>query len=165
MKLYEINIELENLLDEVQENGGEISADLEKKLDALELQRSVKIANVCLFFKNLVSFQSAVSDEIKNLTQKKKVIDNKIEFLKEYISRNLREGEKINEANFSISWRKSDAVEVTPFINLEEFAKQYPDFVTHKIEVAKTKVKDYIKSTGVIPDGIEYKEKNNIIIK
>jgi hypothetical protein len=165
MKLYEINLELENLLDQVQDNGGEISAELIQSLDALELQRSNKIANVCLFYKNLQSFQTAVSDEIKNLTQKKKVIDSKIEFLKEYVLRNLREGEKINESNFSISWRKSDAIEVSPFIDLNLLAKQYPDLVTHKIEVQKTKVKDFIKSTGVIPEGIEYKERNNIIIK
>lgn len=165
MKLYEINSEIENLLDEIQENGGEISADLENKLTSLELHRSQKIANVCLFYKNLDAFHSALSDEIKSLSQKKKSIESKIEFLKNYLAHNLQEGEKFNETNFSLSWKKSDSVEASPFIDLNSFAEKYPDFVTHKIEIQKLKVKEYIKSTGVIPEGIDYKEKNNLIIK
>lgn len=166
MKLYEINLEIENLFEKLDDEGAvENTGALTKQIDELQIQRQTKIQNICLLFKNLSAFQNAVADEIKNLQQKKKQIENKIEFIKHYLKNNLFEGEKINGENFSISWRKSESIEVTPFIDEKKFAEQYPELVSIKIEIQKNKVKELIKSTGLIPDGIDFVEKQNIIIK
>lgn len=180
MKLYKINSEIENIIDqlnessETSENSGQNndnsfalnqSAALIKNLDELKLQRQEKIQNICLFYKNLNAFSEAVSQEIKNLQQKKKQIENKIEFIKHYLKNNLFEGEKISGENYSISWRKSEIVEISPFIDEKKFADQYPELVAIKIEIQKSKVKELIKSTGLVPEGIDLVEKLNIIIK
>lgn len=166
MKLYEINLEIENLFELLEDkNNNENSTALAKQIDDLKIQRQVKIQNICLLFKNLSAFQNAVAEEIKNLQQKKKQIENKIEFIKHYLKTNLLEGEKVNGENFSISWRKSESIEISPFIDDKKFAEQYPELVSIKIEIQKSKVKELIKSTGLIPEGIDFVEKQNIIIK
>lgn len=173
MKLYEINLELEKLFDlysddEVNSENNNSSYgknQLDRQIDELKIQRQVKIQNIALLYKNLSAFQTAVADEIKNLQQKKKQIENKIEFIKNYLRNNLFEGEKINGENFSISWRKSDSIEVSPFLDEKKFAEQYPELVSLKIEIQKSKIKELIKTTGLIPEGIDFVEKQNIIIK
>jgi predicted phage-related endonuclease len=167
MKLYEINLEIEKLFDSYSEDegAGENTGALAKQIDELKIQRQIKIQNISLLYKNLSAFQNAVADEIKNLQQKKKQIENKIEFIKNYLRNNLFEGEKINGENFSISWRKSESIEVSPFLDEKKFAEQYPELVSVKIEIQKNKVKELIKSTGLIPEGIDFVEKQNIIIK
>jgi len=165
MKLYEINYEIENIIENNVSETGEISPEIEKQLETLELQRKDKIKALALLHKDLNYFIDTIVNEIKLLQQKKKVIENKINFIKKYLERNLAEGEKFNEPNFTISWRKSISIEIDPFIDEKKFAEQFPDLVSIKIEIQKNKVKDYIKTTGVIPDGVNYIEKNNLIIK
>lgn len=166
MKLYEINLEIENLFELIEEDDtDENPGALAKQIDELKLRRQEKIQNICLLYKNLNAFQNAVADEIKNLQQKKKQLENKIEFIKNYLKNNLFEGEKINGENYSISWRKSESIEVSPLIDEKKFAEQYPELVSIKIEIQKSKVKELIKSTGLIPEGIDLVEKQNIIIK
>lgn len=172
MNLYQINSEIENLLDRISDSEWISSPEenpnpdsLINSLNDLKIQRQTKIQNLALFYKNLNAFQNAIADEIKNLQQKKKVIENKIEFIKNYLKNNLFEGEKINGENYSISWRKSESIEIDPFIDEKKFAEQYPELVSVKIEIQKSKVKELIKSTGLIPEGIDYVEKQNLIIK
>jgi hypothetical protein len=165
MKLYEINNQLENIIENNVSETGEISTEIEKQIETLELQRKDKIQALALLYKDFNYFSDSIANEIKSLQQKKKTIENKINFIKAYLERNLAEGEKFNETNFTITWRKSTSIEVDPFINEKKFAEQFPDLVTIKIELQKSKIKDMIKTTGVIPDGITYVEKNNLVIK
>ena len=165
MKLYEINNEIENIIENNVSETGEISTEIEKQIETLELQRKDKVQSLALLYKDLNYFSDSIANEIKTLQQKKKSIENKIDFIKKYLERNLAEGEKFNESNFSITWRKSTSIEVDPFINEKKFAEQFPDLVNIKIELQKNKIKDLIKTTGVIPEGINYVEKNNLVIK
>jgi len=158
MQLYKINTLIQNLSE--NENFSE------KDFEELSLERSEKIQNISLLYKNLSAFQEAISAEIKNLTERKKTLQNKLDSIKNYLQNNLVVGEKFNESNFSISWRKSEAIEIDPILfNEVNFAKDFPDLVKTKIEVDKTKVKEMIKTTGVLPDGIELIQKQNLIIK
>jgi vacuolar-type H+-ATPase subunit I/STV1 len=151
MKLYEINNQLENIIENNVSETGEISTEIEKQIETLELQRKDKIQALALLYKDFNYFSDSIANEIN--------------FIKAYLERNLAEGEKFNETNFTITWRKSTSIEVDPFINEKKFAEQFPDLVNIKIELQKNKIKDLIKTTGVIPDGITYVEKNNLVIK
>jgi len=158
MQLYLINHNIENLFnsDSIDEN----------ELANLQLERKEKIQNIALLYKNLSAFAVALSDEIKSLSDRKKIVQNKIVFLKNYLCNNLYENEKFSEPNFSISWRKSESVEVDPILfNEKKFAEQYPDLCKIKIEIDKTLIKDFIKRTGVLPEGVELTTKQNLIIK
>jgi len=158
MQLYKLNKEIFNLSE--NENFSE------KDFEALSLERSEKILNIALLFKNLSAFQESITTEIKNLTERKKFLQNKIDSIKNYLQNNLKQGEKFNEPTFSISWRKSESIEIDPILFSEvKFAKEFPDCVKTKIEVDKVKLKELIKTTGVLPDGIELTQKQNLIIK
>jgi len=158
MQLYKLNQKLITIAE--NENFSE------KDFEELSLERSEKIQNISLLFKNLSAFQDAITAEIKSLTERKKILQNKLDSVKNYLQNNLAQGEKFNEPTFSISWRKSESIEIDPILFCEEkFAKEFPDLVKTKIEVDKVKLKELIKTTGVLPDGIELTQKNNLIIK
>jgi|GEM_PF-5291738 len=158
MQLYKLNKEIFNLSE--NENFSE------KDFEELQLERSEKIQNISLLFKNISAFQDAITAEIKSLTERKKILQNKLDSVKNYLQNNLVAGEKFNESNFSISWRKSESIEIDPILfNEVNFAKEFPDLVKTKIEVDKVKLKELIKTTGVLPDGIELVQKQNLIIK
>jgi predicted phage-related endonuclease len=165
MKLYQINHEIENIIENNVSETGEISTEIVNLIESLEIQRKDKVQSLALLYKDFNYFSDSIANEIKSLQQKKKSIENKIDFIKKYLERNLAEGEKFNETNFTITWRKSTSIEVDPFINEKKFAEQFPDLVNIKIELQKNKIKDLIKTTGVIPEGINYVEKNNLVIK
>jgi len=165
MKLYQINQQLENIIESVSDTG-EISTEIEKQIESLELQRKEKIQNIALLYKNLSAFADALSDEIKSLSDRKKIVQNKIEFLKNYLCNNLYENEKFSESNFALSWRKSESVEIDPILfNEKKFLEQFPDLCKVKIDVDKNATKDFIKRTGVLPEGVSLNIKNNLIIK
>jgi len=158
MQLYKLNQQLINISE--NENFSE------KDFEELSLERSEKIQNISLLFKNISAFQDAITAEIKNLTERKKILQNKLDSVKNYLQNNLVAGEKFNEPTFSLSWRKSESIEIDPILfNEVKFANEFPDLVKTKIEVDKLKLKEMIKTTGVLPDGIELTQKQNLIIK
>jgi len=158
MQLYKINTLIQNL--------SENDNFSEKDFEELSLERSEKIQNISLLYKNLSAFQESISNEIKSLTERKKILQNKLDSIKNYLASNLKQGEKFNEPTFSISWRKSETIEIDPILfNENKFATDFPNLTKVKIEVDKLKLKEMIKSTGVLPDGIELVQKQNLIIK
>ena len=78
--LYEIE---QAIMDCVDFETGEI-IDIEK-LDQLQIDRDVKIENIALFIKNLLSDAAGIKAEKDNLAQRQRVAENKAKNLKKYI--------------------------------------------------------------------------------
>ncbi len=168
MKLYEYSNEIKKLIDEsVNSDTGEISETISQQLDKLYTDKLQKIGDIVLFIKNEDAFIDAIDNEIKKLQEKKKVVKNKTAYLIEYIRRNITEGEKIEQPNYTISWRKSSSIELEDIIDLEEMHERNPELVKKKIsfEVDKIRAKEVYKKTGVLPEGLKIIEKNNLQIK
>ena len=106
MKLYEIDQQIENLIDT---ETGEI-LDF-AAFEALQMERDKKIENMALWYKNLLSDAEALEKEEKALADRKKACKNKAENLKAYIS-NLLQGNKFTTPKVAISFRQSQSVEV-----------------------------------------------------
>ena len=106
MTLYEIDEEILNLVD--QETGEII--DIER-LEQLEMEREKKISNVGCWIKDLKAEAEALKAEKNNLAKRQTVCENKVEQLKDYLSRALN-GMKYKDSRCSISYRKSESVEV-----------------------------------------------------
>lgn len=96
MKLYEINEQLYNLL----ENGfdmdcinletGEILEDMvQTKIEELEIEEAVKIENIALYIKDILSDSKALKDEETALCARRKAKENKAESLKSFLSNYL----------------------------------------------------------------------------
>lgn len=157
MNLYEIKQSIQEAIDKCidMETGEIINPEL---LDNLNEQLNIKRENIALYIKNLVADSKAIDEEIKNLTARKKSINNKIDWLKQYLANDLQ-GNKFETAKVVVSFRKSKAVEINPDAEIpNEFLIQQapkPD---------KASLKKAIQS-GTVINGVSIVEKSNISIK
>ena len=136
--LYEIDEEILNCVD--QETGEIIDPE---KLAQLQMDFDKKVEGIALWIKNLLSDAEAIKAE-RNV--------------KEYLSGYLC-GEKFKTPRVSISYRKSESVEVQDISKLDE---EYLKFVDP--EVDKTKVKKALKD-GIELSGVVLVQNNNIQIR
>ena len=151
--LYEIN---EAILSCIDLESGEILDD--EALEALQMERKEKLENVGLWIKNLAAESTALAAEIKTLTERKRAKENKTESLIGYLTSALQ-GERFETPKLSVSWRKSESV------NIEEGAI-LPDEYLVPVEprADKTLLKKALKDGAVIC-GVELISKQNIQIK
>lgn len=151
--LYEIDQGILNCLD--METGEVIDPD---KLSELQMERGTKIENVALWIKNLNADIAACKAEKDSFAEKEKQAKVKLEGLKNWLTFALN-GNKFNTAKVSVSYRKSEAVEVDE----EAVPKKW---MVKKVTFApdKTAIKNAIKQ-GQNIKGCTLVEKNNIQIK
>ena len=166
MTLYEINSQINNLMDiifdSVDEETGEVDPELMAQLSTLNLERDQKIDNIGAYIKNLDAEAKAIKDEMdalkKRLDQKKK----RIESLKEYVAQDLlAHGETKKESpRVVFSFRKSVAVEITDETLLPK------DLIVTTVETKpdKNKIKECLKEEMEVP-GAVLVERMNIQIK
>lgn len=162
MKLYEINEQLESLLmldsgNYVDLTTGEVLT--KEAVDDLQMEREAKIENCLLFVKNMNAEAEMIKAEIDNLTARMKVCKNKAEWCKNYVANELA-GEKFKTAKVSVTYRKSEAVELQGLII--DVPNQYLKF--KEAELDKTAVKKAIKAGEEVP-GCVLVERQNIVIK
>lgn len=151
--LYEINQEILNCVD--METGEIIDMD---KLGELQLAFDVKVENIALWIKNLLSDAEAIKAEKNKLAERQKSCENKAKSLKEYLNTYL-DGQKFKTPRVSISYRKSDAVEVTDITKVKaEYLKPVEP------EVDKTKIKKALKE-GAKLEGVILVQNQNMQIR
>ena len=151
--LYEIN---EAILNCVDMETGEIID--EERLNELQMAFDCKVENIALWIKDLLAEAEAVKTEKNNLAKRQQVCENKAKSLKEYLSKFLA-GEKFKTSKVSISYRKSESVEVEDITKLDDDYLKYSEPA-----VDKAKVKKALKD-GVELEGVKLVENNNIQIK
>lgn len=159
--LYEISQEILNCVQ--VEDGTTVNVETGEvinleKLDALKMQKSDKVRNIALFIKNLKADAKAYKEEKEAFYARQKAAENKAAQLENYLSHAL-DGEKVKEKEFSISWRKSKAVNI-----LDE--KKIPsDYLIQQApKIDKAGIRAALKDGGEVP-GAELKESVNIQIK
>ena len=127
-------------------------------IEALEMERDTKIRNIACWIRNLDAEEKALAEQEKIYRDRKNATHNKKEDLKEYLASFLA-GKKWKNEEVNISWRKSEAVEVTDMKKLSSYYLRY-----REPEVNKTLLKADLKA-GVKLEGAVLTEKNNIQIK
>lgn len=106
MSIYEID---DAILSIVDMETGEIED--EKRFDALQIERSKKIENTGLYYKNLVAEAKAMKEEEANLSQRRKAVENKAERIKALLVYALK-GEKFESPKLRCSYRKAKSVQL-----------------------------------------------------
>ena len=151
--LYEIDAQIMECVDF---ETGEI-IDVER-LEALQMEFDSKVEGIALWIKNLVAEAKMVKEEKDSLAARQKACENKAESLKKYLGQALG-GEKFKTSKVSISYRKSESVEVEDISLLDD------DYLKYKEpEADKTKIKAALKN-GLELKGVTLVEKNNIQVK
>lgn len=163
--LYEITRELVFLdnYEEPQEQNGEDRLELFRQaLDNLNMKFLDKVTNIVKFIKNIEAHREAVAAEAKRLSDRKRSLDNRIEWLKNYVKSCMEatQSEKIKYSLFTISVGKSQ-----PSVEVVDIEKVDAQFIKIKKEVDKTKILEQMKATGVIPDGVNILHGTHLIIR
>ena len=153
MNLYEIENEILNCVDM---ETGEI-VDIEK-LESLQMERDQKIENIGCWIKNLLADAKALKEEKDALAARQKIAENKAASLKKYLSRYLN-GEKFKSAKLSISYRKSDSVNIAEDATVPEEYLKYSDPAPDKVglKAALKSGKEYPGITLVSTQSIQIK--------
>ena len=158
MTIYEIDKEILNCID--LETGEIIDID---RLNDLQLERDTKIENVACWIKELKAEAEAIKAEKQTLAERQKVAENKAESLKKWLAYAL-DGQKFKTSKCSISYRKSESVEVTEE-GLNNLIKEHDELLTYKApEPNKKAIKDALKD-GLSVEGVQLVQNTSTIIK
>lgn len=158
MTIYEIDEKILNCID--LETGEIIDID---KLNELQLEKDAKIENVACWIKELKAEAEAIKAEKLVLAERQKVAENKAESLKKWLAFALN-GEKFKTAKCSVSFRRSESVEVTEE-GLEALMKEHDELLTYKApEPNKKAIKDALKD-GLSVEGVRLGCNTSVIIK
>ena len=158
MTIYEID---QAIMECVDLETGEI-IDTEQ-LDKLQMERDTKLENVACWIKDLKAEAEALKNEKQALAERQRVAENKAESLKKWLAYALQ-GEKFKTPKCAISFRKSEAVEVTDE-GLNNLMKEHDELLIYKApEPNKTAIKQAIKD-GLNVAGVQLVQNTSTIIK
>ena len=163
MTLYRINAAMQELIDRhTDPDTGELTID-PVELDALQMAREDKLENIALYYKNLTAEANAIKAEIDALTERRRRLERTAKKMKNALNIELN-GNKLLTARVSVSFRKSNALEID-LGKFLPFAGAYPKYLRVKDpEPDKAAIKEAIKNGMTIP-GAQIVEKRNVIIK
>ena len=135
---------------------GEIIAP--EKLEALQMDRHEKLRNIAFVALNAAADAQAYEEQEKKFAARKKAAKNTVAWAKATLANELA-GEKMKEPEFTISYRKSETVEIADVNAVpDEFLRPQPP------KVDKVGLKKAVKGGAVI-DGVTIVENQNIQIK
>ena len=156
MTLYEINEQIKKAIElGFDPETGEILD--ESALEQLQMDRDEKIENICLFIKDLKAEAAALDAEKKNLDTRAIVAKRKSDSLSRYLQAML-DGEKFKTARCSVSYRKTQAVQIVDEDAIPE------EFIRIKEEPDKVSLKEALKEGHEIP-GAFLETRQSMIIK
>lgn len=153
MKLYEIDEAILNCID--LETGEIIDTE---QLDKLTMEREAKLENVACWIKELKAEAEALKAEKMAFAKRQQVAENKMESLKKYLAYAL-DGQAFKTTRASVTFRKSQSVEVADIWKLDENYLRYKE-----PEADKTAIKEALKQ-GKTVAGVTLVENTSVIIK
>jgi len=162
MNLFQITNEMQSIMNELIENGGELTPELESMLMITESQLKEKAVNYAMVIRSMDYETNVIDEEIKRLQALKKTRQNAIERLKSALTNAMQQCDMdaIETPTNKISFRKSQSLEI-----LDEtlVPKQYKtQVITTKID--KNAIKQDIKN-GITVHGVELLTNKNLQIK
>lgn len=160
--IFKIQAEYQQIVNELIENGGELTPELELALQITKDNFHSKSENYAFITRQFNAEMDIIDAEIKRLQQAKKTREKAIERLKANIETAMItfEVDKIETPLIKISFRKSESVEVEDVNTLPALYK----VVKVSESADKLKIKDAIKS-GILIEGCSIKVNKNLNIK
>ena len=151
-KLYEIK---QDILDCIDMETGEITDP--ERLEQLQIDKHEKLRNIAFVAINASADITAYREQEKRFTAKRKAAEKTLAWAKETLARELA-GQKMKEAEFTISYRPSESVEI------DDDADLPAEFIKMKSEWDKAAIKEALKE-GAVFDGCRLVQKQNIQIR
>lgn len=160
--IYLISDEYRDLLDEIWQNEGEITPELEERMAINESEMKTKSVNYGFYIKNLEGQNEVIKSEIDRLTELKRRNELNIDRLKGIVANTLLtfNVERIDDPLLKLSLRKSQSIRIIDETRIPS------DFFKEKVTrtVDKTAIKEAINKDQVV-SGAELEIKYNLQIK
>lgn len=168
MTLYEIDAAIMTAIAHgIDPETGEIT-NLDE-LMGLQMDRERKIENIACLVKNLKADVKAMKEEAQTLTDRRRVVENKVARLEAVLDEAL-DGQKFSTPRCVVSFRNSKAVEVDDedaLINWACLNGQEDNFVRYKSpEINKANLLRYLKEGCTLnPPGVRLVERRSLGVK
>ena len=162
MSLFIIKNEMQLVVNQLIENGGELTPELENKLQITETQLKEKATNYGAVIRSMEYDKTVIDAEIKRLQDLKKVRTNTIDRLKATLSEAMKQFEidQIETPTIKISFRESKAVEILDESLIDK--KYKTQLITTKVD--KLQLRKDLKNGDAIK-GAKLIINNNLQIK
>ena len=160
--IYDIMSEYASIVEELEENGGELTEELEQRLAINGDNASEKVESYCKIIRNLEATVSAKLDEADRIKASSKRDSVTIDRMKNALHTFLiaTDNRKFTAGSFVVGLRKSYAVNITDENSIPaEYVK-----TTTTTSIDKMAVKEAIKNGAEVP-GAEIKENTSLTIK
>ena len=160
MTLYEIAQEMATLIDP---ETGEIR-DFEA-FEELQMAREEKIDNTAKWIIDLEAEAKMVKERADELTKRAQAAKKKAERLREFLQEYLQ-GEKRKTADYTIGYRRTEAVEITDEDRAVAWLMANKDdaLTYQQPKISKTAVKELLKAGEAVP-GAELVERQTMQVK
>ena len=160
MTLYEIAQEMATLIDP---ETGEIR-DYEA-FEELQMAREEKIDNTAKWIIDLEAEAKMVKERADELTERARAAKKKAERLREFLQEYLQ-GEKRKTADYTIGYRRTEAVEITDEDRAVAWLMEHRDdaLTYQQPKISKTAVKELLKAGEEVP-GAELVERQSMSIR
>jgi hypothetical protein len=156
--LFNINEDMFRLHLQIEENGGELTQELEEQLTITEHERESKCEGYVSIIGQLKSKSELLKREAKRLLDAARTYDKSVERLEDNLLSSIVQLGNIKTNFVSISTRRNKSVEIADDV---EIPLQYQRV---KIEANKTAIKEALES-GIDVPGATIVEKFSLLIK
>lgn len=166
MTLYEIDAAIMTAIAHgIDPETGEIT-NLDE-LMGLQMDRDRKIENIACLVKNLKADVKAMKEEAQTLTDRRRVVENKVARLEAVLDEAL-DGQKFQAPRCVVSFRNTKAVEVEDLDAVLKWACKEcreDEFIRYKApEINKSNLGAYLKSGADVP-GARIVERRSLAVK
>ena len=163
-RLYELATELAVINDTLIDAQGELTPDLEQRLDAVNLALEQKASGIRKWYAMIENDETALETEIARLQRIKKVNENLRERLKEYVKKNMEVAGlktiKTQIGTFTIANNPPSVEIVVP----ELVPKNFVEIVTTE-KINKQQIKDALSEGYDVPGAKLITDKTNLRIR
>jgi len=167
VKLYQIDQAIESILNMETDEIVDMETGEILSLELLQMEREKKLEGVACYIKNTLAEAEALKVEKDALAKRETAARKKADRLKQWLQDKLQ-GEKLTTARVAISYRKSEAVDITDedeFV-LWALGRGHSDLLTFTApSVSRTAVKKYLEESGDTVPGAVLVERSNIQIR
>jgi len=163
MDLYQTTVEGMELTRILEEMDGELTPELEARLDKFLSEGKQSIEAALFVRRNLESNADQCRQEAERLWARAKSFETQKASLSQRIlwAVDLAFGGKLKTARFT-AWGQSSAATceytLAPDVDIVEFHKSNPDLVRLKAELNKSALNDVVKDGGIVPREVVVEE-------
>lgn len=172
--LFQLSTEMAAIEDALWENGGELTDELALALQETELGMSRKTDGYSSLIRSFGAQKEILKAEIDRLTKLKRVAENAEKRIKEHLCNTMTMFgiEKLEGETSKITRAKTQAMETDDAMLtfaydmlLSDLNASLPPYITAEFKISKTALKQYIKDTGITPNGAQLVENWSLRIR